>query len=45
MRPRTLSVRGFFAPLYLPGESGRMFWTRFAGGNASLVQMKEVHSN
>jgi hypothetical protein len=45
MRPRTARVRGLFMPFDLPGESGRVFWTRFAGGNASLVQMKEVHSN
>lgn len=45
MRPRIARVRGLFAPISLPGESGRVFWTRFAGDNASLVQMKEVHSN
>lgn len=32
-------------PIRLPGESGRVLWTRCAGGSAGFVQMKEVHSN
>jgi len=43
--PPHVERAGVFVSPCLPGESGRMFWTRFAGISAGLVQMKEVHSN